>query len=115
MAGCYYADDTWIEYDSCNWNDRNSYSKPCVMPSHQFKVFLRTRNGNTGKAVQNCQASELKAIGFWLDSIIPDSASENIADYAVSVEEIEKKTGYTLFPGIPAEVKKQCNASDWGL
>ena len=115
VAGCHYANDNTKEYDASNWGNRSSYSKVCVMPTHQFKVFLRTRNGNTGKAVQNCQASELKAIGFWLDSIIPDSASENIADYAVSVEEIEKKTGYTLFPGIPAEVKKQCNASDWGL
>ncbi|MBO4446548.1 MAG: DNA/RNA non-specific endonuclease [Bacteroidales bacterium] len=115
VAGCHYADEQWIEYDAANYNDHSSYSKPCVIPSHQYKLFLRTRSGYTGKAVQDCTADQLKSIAFLLPSIIPAGYSEDIADYAVSVEEIEKLTGITFFPGIPEAVKQQCEVSDWSL
>ena len=115
VAGCHYANDDNVDYDACYGNRKSSYSKACVMPTHQYKVFVRTRGGSTGKAVQNCSASELKCIGFWMDSVIPTGSSEDIKDYAMSVAEIEKKTGLTFFPGIPAEAKEQCTPSDWGL
>ena len=115
VTGCYYGDETWTEYDATNWGDQCSYSKKCTIPTHQFKLFLRTRDGNTRKAVHNCSASELKAIGFWMDIFIPTGSSTNLADYAFSVAQIEKRTGITFFPDIPAEVKEQCNPGDWGL
>ena len=115
VAGCHYADDSNIEYDACNWDSHSSYSKQCVMPTHQYKLFLRTRTGNSGKSVQECSANELKAIGFWFDSVLPAGASENLSDYAVSIAEIEKKTGITFFPDIPAEVKQQYSTSFWGI
>ena len=115
VAGCHYETDGNIEYDACNWNNHSSYSKPCVMPTHQYKLFLRTRSGSTGKPVGKCSASELKCIGFWMDSVIPRGSSEDLADYAMSVADIEAITGLTFFPGAPAEVKRQCTPSDWGL
>ena len=115
VTGCKYADDTWIEYDATDWGDRCDYSKPCVIPTHQFKVFLRTREGDTGKPVHQCSASELKTIGFWMDIFIPGSSSTSLADYAVSVAQVERLTGLTFFPDIPSEVKEQCNPEDWGL
>ena len=115
VAGCYYANDDNIEYDACSWNSLSTYSKACVMPTHQYKILLRTKGGNTGKKVQECSASELKAIGFWFDSVLPTGASESISDYALSVADIEKRTGITFFPDIPSEVKKEFSTSFWGL
>lgn len=115
VAGCHYANDNNIEYDACYGNTHSSYSKQCVMPTHQYKLFVRTRSGISGKAVQNCQASELKAIGFWFDSVLPVGSSTSVADYAMSIADIEQITGITFFPGIPAEVKSQCTLSDWNL
>ncbi|MBO4427752.1 MAG: DNA/RNA non-specific endonuclease [Bacteroidales bacterium] len=115
VTGCKYGDETWTEYDATNWGDLCSYSKKCTIPTHQFKLFLRTRDGNTRKAVHNCAASELKSIGFWMDIFIPTGSSTNLADYAVSVAEIESRTGLTFFPDIPSEVKNQCVPADWGL
>ena len=113
VAGCHYANDNNIEYDACNWNTHSVNSKACVIPTHQYKLLLRTRSGNTGKPVQNCTASELKAIGFWFDAVIPSGSSSNLADYAMSVADIEAITGHTFFPGIPDSVKQQCTPSDW--
>ena len=107
VAGCHYANDNNIEYDACNWNTRSQHSKACVVPTHQYKLFLRTRSGYTGKDVRKCSESELKTIGFWFDSVLPVGSSSDLADYAVSVSEIEKKTGIVFFPGIPASVKDQ--------
>ena len=115
VAGCHYANESNVEYDACDRGDTSEYSKACIMPTHQYKLFLRTRDGNTGKAVQDCSADELKAIGFWFDAVVPSGASVNLADYALSVAEIETRTGFTFFPTIPTAVKSQCTPSDWGL
>ena len=115
VAGCHYANDDNIEYDACNWNTRSEYSKACIIPTHQYKLFLRTRSGITGKDVRKCTESELKTIGFWFDSVLPVGSSSDLADYAVSVSEIEKRTCIVFFPDIPASVRSQCQTSDWNL
>ena len=79
-----------------------------------FKVILRTRSGNSGKHVGQCEASELKAIGFWLEHR-SDYLEEFSTDYCQSVEYIEQQTGFTFFPSVPDEVKKQCAPPEWNL
>lgn len=113
VAGCHYENEINVEYDACYHSNTCEYSKPCIMPTHQYKLLLRTRSGSTGKPVQECSASELKAIGFWFDTMPEYGCSTDLADYALSVAEIELKTGITFFPNIPAEVKQQCNPTDW--
>ncbi len=82
--------------------------KPCPIPGAYFKVMLRTRAGNSGKAISQCSASELKAIGYWFEH-------EHYVSIPapMSVKEIEERTGFTFFPSVPAEVKAECKASDW--
>ncbi len=84
--------------------------KVCPLPGGYYKVLLRTRTGRTGKAVSECTADELQAIGFWFDhtsySAIPDP---------VSVKEIEEKTGFTFFPNVPSDVKATFKSSDWSF
>ena len=85
-----------------------------ALPSNYFKVLLRTRSGNTGKAIQDCTASELISIGFWVNQ-------ENYGNIApptsicTTVADIEAKTGFTFFPMVDASVKKQNVPSIWGI
>ena len=106
VTGCYFGNGYEISYDGQN--------KECPVPTHYFKVILRTRSGNSGKPVGKCDASELKAIGFWLEhrSDYPETFD---TDYCKSVEYIEQQTGFTFFPSVPAEVKEQCTPSEWAL
>ena len=88
------------------------------MPTHYYKLILRTRNGNTGKAIQECDASELIAVGFWFENGdgTDDSGAATPtldASYLKSVAWIEQQTGFTFFPDVPPSVKQQCNPSDW--
>jgi endonuclease G len=84
------------------------------IPTHYYKVLLRTKSGNTGKAIQDCSADELISIGFWVEQ----KSYGNIAPPAsicTTVSEIEQKTGFTFFPSVDASVKKQNNPTAWGI
>lgn len=127
VSGAYFENDNLTARDASGWNGEDpnkvryyvpGYSKECVVPTHFYKLILRTRNGNTGKAIQECDASELKAVGFWFEHAdeINGSTSPTLdASYLKSVEWIEQQTGFTFFPDVPASVKQQCNPSDWGF
>ncbi len=118
VSGTWFADDRLVAYDASRGEADNryyvaGYSKPCVVPTHFYKVVLRTRNGNTGKPVQECSAEELKAVGFWFEHTQTGTATLRSA--MKSVAEIEALTGQTFFPDVPESVKEQCNPADWDL
>lgn len=88
------------------------------VPSHCYKVFLRTKLGQTGKHIMDItSADELKSIGFLYEN--SNSETRTPAETAVSVAEIERRTGFVFFrniaPEIADEVKQQKNLKDWGL
>ena len=120
VAGCYYQHDNWTDYDSSDSNQPtpDPNQKLCVMPTHQYKVLLRTRSGNTGRPIQECSDDELQCVGFWLDTFTQldaSSARTVLREIAVPVSEIEQQTGLTFFPEVPEEVKQQYNPADWGF
>lgn len=87
--------------------DAGGNGKSCPVPTHYFKAILRTKKGNSGKSVTKCAASELQCAGFWFKNA---SGAER---ETVSVAEIEKRTGLTLFPNVANAPKTLYNASDW--
>lgn len=120
VAGCHYAHEDWTEFDSSNDNESavDPNRKTCVIPTHQFKVLLRTRSGVTGKRIAACEADELQAVGFWVETFTQLDASSVgavLREVAVPVARIEQLTGLILFPGVPASVKEQYDPSDWGF
>lgn len=127
VSGAYFENDNLTARDASGWNTTDGgqvryyvpgYSKVCVVPTHFYKLILRTRSGNTGRPIQKCSASELKAVGFWFEHAdeINGSTSPTLdASYMKSVEWIEQQTGFTFFPEVPEEVKQQCNPADWGF
>lgn len=124
VSGAHFDEGAIAAYDG-SWVNTNAQtrghideSKPCEVPTHYYKLILRTRNGNTGKAIQECDASELIAVGFWFENGdgTDDSGAATPtlgAAHMKSVEWIEQQTGFTFFPDVPASVKRQCNPSDW--
>ncbi len=98
---------------------RQIYSRQrhITVPSHCYKLLLRTKAGNTGKRISDItNPNEIMAIGFlWENSA--DGNKVSIEEAAVSISEIERRSGFTFFrelnPEIAAEVKSQKNYSDW--
>lgn len=110
----YVVTGTWFG-DSKTMTDRKG--NKIAVPSDCWKVLLRTKKGNTGKRVADCTADELIGIGFWM----PNSSSTkgSPAQYAMSIAEIEERTGFTFFRNLPSEVadvvKRQNNPSEWNI
>ncbi len=83
-------------------------SQECTIPSAYFKVMMRTRAGDSGKAISECSADELQSIGYWVENIYTGALPA-----PVSVSEIESKTGITFFPTATAADKSQCARALW--
>lgn len=90
---------------SSSTTDNNG--KSCPVPTHYYKVLLRTKKGNTGKRVHNCSADELKCIGYWVKHDGTSSIQTK------SVADIEALTGFTFFANVPNAPKSTYNASEW--
>ena len=103
VTGAHFENGTALDYTY----DAGGNGKRCPVPTHYFKVVLRTKSGNSGKWVANCSSSELKCVGFWFDNV---SGAER---QTMSVADIEQKTGLTFFPNVPNAPKSAYNASDW--
>ena len=85
------------------------------MPTMFYYVLLRTKGGNTGKALKNCSASELKCAAF-VRTHSNELWKVDVTSYdMMSVAELEQIVGVTFFPNVPAAPKSTANASDWGL
>ena len=121
VAGCYYGNDSYYVYDACSYETQKpGLSKKCIVPVAEFKIYLRTKSGNTGKRICDCDADELMAIGFWLEQDIDNTgeiAGGEMRDFAMSVDMIEEKLGgeFRFFPEVPDEVTVSYNLSDWGI
>lgn len=126
VSGAHFGEGTLAAYDG-SWINTSAQkrgsiaeAKSCEVPTHYYKLILRTRSGNTGKAIQDCDASELMAVGFWFEN--GDGTNDSGASIPAfgaaqmkSVKWIEEQTGFTFFPDVPDEVKEQCNPEDWKL
>lgn len=121
VSGAHFANEKTTATDG-NVFYLPSYSKTCVVPTHFYKIVLRTKSGSTGKAIQECSASELKAVGFWFSNTDIDeqtgSATPTLSkSHLRSVAEIEQLTGneFNFFPEVPDVVKQSYTTSEWGF
>lgn len=84
------------------------------IPTAWYKVLLRTKGGNTGKAVDQCSESELKCAAFILGHYSNAGHKPTVKDI-YTVEELEALTGLTFFVNVPNAPKSTVTASEWGL
>lgn len=108
VTGAYFEN----ENRTCLDND----GQRVVVPTHFYKVLLRSKSGSTGRPLHELAADELICTGFWLDHTTKYGTKGKItAEYMMSVEEIERMTGFEFFTNVAAAPKGSYKASDWGL
>ena len=71
-----------------------------VVPKYYFKALARKVGGS------------YQTIAFYLDHKDYSDAGSYM-NYAVSVSELEKRTGFTFFPSLDASVKANLDLSQW--
>ena len=87
--------------------------KDVHMPTMFYYVLLRTKKGNTRKALKDCSSDELKCVAFVRSHVNVRQAVT--ARELMSVADLERITGVTYFPNVPNAPKTTFSASDWGL
>lgn len=110
----YICSDTLYVVTGAHWENTNyrvGKNGTYPVPTHYYKVLLRTVSGRTGLSVTKADRDDLKCIGFWLDH---NTTGTSLKQYCKSVAEIERLTGHTFFPDVDVD-KTQCNPSDWGI
>lgn len=86
-----------------------------AMPTMFYYVLLRTKSGNTRKAIKDCSASELKCAAFVRSHTNSLKGQDVTSAEMMSVADLEAITGVTYFANVPQAPKTVAKASDWGL
>ena len=116
VLGCYFDKYTdaygWtVSPSTISFGGRNDVS----MPTMFYYVLLRTKKGNTGKALKNCSADEMMCVAFVRSHTNSLKGQKVTVRELMSVADLEKITGVTYFPNVPNAPKTTFKASDWGL
>ena len=82
-------------------------------PTMFYYALLRTKQGNSGKALSECSASEMQCVAI-VRSHKAAKGRKNFAEDMMSVSDLEKITGFTYFQNVPQAPKSTYKASDWG-
>lgn len=85
------------------------------MPTMFYYVLIRTKQGNSGKALKDCAASEIKCAAFVRTHSNALKGQKVTSREMMSVADLERITGITYFPNVPNAPKNTFKASDWGL
>ncbi len=108
VTGAHYANKN----KTCSDND----GKSVVVPTHFYKLLIRSKSGRTGKPLSQLSASDIKCVGFWFEHNQSYGTKEKPSSkYMKSVADIEKLTGMTFFPNVPNAPKSSYSASEWGM
>ena len=116
VLGCYFEKYTdaygWtVSPSTISFGGRSDVS----MPTMFYYVLLRTKKGNSGKALKDCDASEIKCAAFVRAHTNSLKGQAVTSTEMMSVSDLEKITGVTYFPNVPNAPKDSFKASDWGL
>lgn len=105
VTGCYF--------DGTEGTTTDNGGNPCPVPTHYYKVLLRTKQGTTGQSVTTLAADELQCIGFWYEQTTDKAQTPD--NCAMSVAEIEAKCGFEFFVNVPNAPKSSYSPGEWGL
>ena len=94
-------------------SNRND-SQRVGVPTAYYKALLRTRSGRSGKSVRECKAQELKCAAFIVGHRSAQGRKPS-AEEMISIEELERLTGFKFFTNVKNAPKHEANAKDWGL
>ena len=105
------SDGTVIEpRTTTNKNDQ----KQVGVPTAFYKALLRTKAGDSGRSVGECNGEELKCAAFIVGHR-PVPGRKPSAKEMISIDELERLTGVDFFTNVPNAPEHQTVASDWGL
>ncbi len=117
VTGAYFGG---IHHSSIDAQTTDRSGNVCPTPTYYYKALLRTKKGNTGKAISEIsEATQVRAIAFWMEHKNSGEDTSITSADCISIEELESLTGFTFFPmlndNIEHNVKSVKVPSEWGI
>ena len=106
VSGVYYADTNKTVTDNAKPTANTVY-----VPTHFYKVMIRSKAGNTGKPLYELKADEMQCIAFWFENRAYSGST--LSSVMTSVADVEQKTGLTFFVNVPEAPKQSYSSGDW--
>lgn len=107
--------DTLYVVSGAVYNGRETCSdnsgKKVDVPSHFYKVVIRSKSGKSGKGLWELPADQLECAGWYFEH--KAYGNNNYSAVITTVEEVEKKSGMKFFVNIPNAPKSRLNKSFW--
>lgn len=95
-----------------NAKKEGKYEETCnglIIPKYFYMALLH----------YNKETDTYHSIAFWTDHIAENQSVKNLGDYAISIDELEQRTGLDFFCNLPdvieAEVEKTLDLNFWHL
>ncbi len=116
VVGCYFKNykdgyGNSVNARKISFGGRTDVSFPTMF----YYVLIRTKSGNSGKALKDCSASELKCAAFVRCHTNDLKGQEVTKAEMMSVADLEEITGFTYFANVPNAPKSVLKYSDWGF
>lgn len=105
VTGAYFAN----ENKHCEDKNGNTV----VVPTHFYKVLIRSKSGDTGKPIWTLTADQIECAGYWFEHKVYSGSKP--AQFIKSVSWIEQQTGMTFFPNVPNAPKDKLDTSFWKI
>lgn len=78
-----------------------------IVPKYFYMAIVRQTTKGT------------KGIAFWMEHLNQDRSSDNLSKYAITIDQLQKKTGIDFFCNLPDDTEKAAEStltlSDWNL
>lgn len=84
-------------HEAITWITPKSDSKRCPVPNYYYKALLKVRRDASNKV------TSAMTIGFWMEH--REYSNDSYTNYATSVAEIERLTGFDFFANLPADIQ----------
>ena len=81
------------------------------MPTHFYKVMIRSKSGNTGKPLWELPADQIECAGYWFEHKAYSGASPS--QFIKSVAWIEEQTKQSFFTNVPNAPKEKLDVAFW--
>lgn len=116
VVGCYFEPFTdgygyTVNPQTIDFGGRSDVTRPSMF----YYALIRTKNGNTGKALKDCSSDEIMCAAFVRSHTNSLKGQKPTAEEMMSISDLEQITGLTYFVNVPNAPKDSFRASDWGL
>ena len=115
VVGAYFEDYTDAYGNSAVKKTATFLKSTVQIPTMFYYACLRTKKGNSGKSIKDCNRDEIMCAAFVRAHSQGTAGQAVTAKEMMTINKLEELTGFDYFQAVPNAPEDTFTASDWGL